>query len=121
MSRLIICMTFLLAPLLAEDLPTGEIPQIELDNSRFMAEFIKMLMILGAMVFVLLGISWWVKRWNQRSFEKVNDTNLIKVVERRQIAPRVSVYLIEVEGHTVLVGETPQGLTRLTEYKSEEV
>ena len=119
MSRLIICMTFFLAPLVAQDLPPPEIPQIELDNSRFMGEFVKMILVLGAMVFVLLGISWWVKRWNQRSFEKVNDTNIIKIIERRQIAPRVSVYLIEVEGHTILVGETPQGLTRLSEYKSE--
>lgn len=120
MIRSILALTFLALPLVAQDLPPAEAPDIELDNSRFMGEFIKMLLILGAMVGVLLAISWWVKRWNQASFEKANDTNIIKVIERRQLAPRVNVYLIEVEGRTVLVGETPHGLARLTEYPSQE-
>lgn len=97
-----------------------ENPPVELDNSRFVGEFFKMLLILSFMVIALLSLSWFVKRMSQRSFEKGNDENIVKVIERRALSPKSVIYVLDIEGRTVVVGETPNGITRLAEYASEE-
>ncbi|MCB1114475.1 MAG: flagellar biosynthetic protein FliO [Chlamydiia bacterium] len=89
----------------------------EIQTSRFFYEFIKMLGVLGIMVAVLLGLSWYMRRLTGQRFEKVNDESLIKVIDRRSISQKTIIYLLEVEGKSLVVGETPQGLVRLSEEK----
>ena len=94
-----------------------EVAVPELQTSRFFYEFIKMLGVLGIMVAVLLGISWYMRRLTGQRFEKVNDESLIKVIDRRSISQRTTVYLLEVEGKSIVIGETQQGIVRLSEEK----
>ena len=96
-----------------------EVPIIEEQTSRFTYEFIKMFVILGGMVAVLLAISWYMKRLTNKKFERGNDESLIKVVERRSLSARSIVYLLDVEGKSFVIGETPHGLVKLGEYHQE--
>lgn len=94
-----------------------EIPLLapEEETSRFMTEFFKMLFVLGGMVIVLFAISWYVKRYTAQRIEKANDTNVIKVIEQRTLSARSVIYLLDVEGKSYLVGETPHGLVKLSD------
>jgi flagellar protein FliO/FliZ len=104
------------ASLFSQDAP---LPRPEEETSRFMWEFIKMLIILGGMVGVLIYISWYLKRMTSQKYEKVNEENLIKVIDRRAVSPKLMVYLLEIEGKSIVVGETPQGVVRLLDYTTE--
>lgn len=121
MTKLISCLflVFWAFGLYGEEPPTPP-PNPELETSRFMGEFFKMLLVLGAMVAVLLFVSWYLKRLTGAKYERINDASLIKVVEKRALAPRTNVYILDVEGHTIVMGETPHGLVRLAEYSSKE-
>lgn len=88
-------------------------------TSRFFYEFIKMLLILSAMVSVLFLISWYLKRLTQQKFERTNEGSLIKVIESRSLSARSILYLLDVEGKSFIIGETPQGLVKLGEYPQE--
>lgn len=109
---------FLLFPLVGF---TEEVVPLPEENSgRFMTEFFKMLFVLGGMVAVLLAISWYMKRLTSQQFSKGNDQNLIKVIERRSLSARTMIYMLDIEGKTFVVGETPQGLVRLGDYMNDE-
>lgn len=94
-----------------------ELPAPDADTNRFLFEFLKMIGVLGAMVIVLLIISNYVKKLTSQGYQKENADSLIKVIDRRSLSPRSMVYLLEVEGKTLLVGESPQGLVRLSDEK----
>lgn len=96
------------------------IPLAEEDTGRFMGEFFKMLFVLGGMVAVLLAISWYMKRLTNQQFSKGNDDSLIKVIERRSLSARTMIYVLDIEGKTFVVGETPQGLVRLGDYGDDK-
>lgn len=112
--RLFLCFAPML--LLAEDVPLP-LATPEAETNRFMMEFLKMIGVLGTMVVVLLGISAYVKRLTSSNYQKENVDSIIKVIDRRSLSPRSIVYLIEVEGKSIVVGETPQGLVRLSDEK----
>lgn len=101
------------AILFAEDFP----PPPELETSRFFFEFMKMLGVLGMMIVVLLGISWYVKRMANQKVSKVNEESIIKIIDSRSLSTRSIIYLIEIEGKSIVVGETPNGLVRLSDEK----
>lgn len=106
--------TFLPVLLLGQD--PEPLPSPEAETSRFMYEFIKMIVILGGMVGILLFLSWYSKRMTAQKFEKGNDDSYIKILEKRALSPRSVIFLLEIEGKSILVGETPNGLVRLSEY-----
>lgn len=95
----------------------AEAPIEELQTSRFFYEFLKMLGILGVMVAILLGFSWYMRRYTGARYEKANDESLIKIIDRRPLSQKSVVYLLEVEGKSLVVGESPQGLVKLHEEK----
>lgn len=92
----------------------------DIETSHFFYEFMKMFFILGAMVAVLLGISWYMKKLTNKRFDQVNDDSYIKVIERRSLSPRSMIYLLDIEGKSFIIGETPHGLVRLGEYVEEK-
>src|SRR4051812_14460183 len=74
-------------------------PQAPVDdpmNDRFYTEFFKMLSVLGLIVLALLMVTWFLKRMLNTRIEQVNSNSLIKVIERRSLTPKTSVYMLEV-------------------------
>lgn len=90
------------------------------DTNRFLTEFVNMMATLGLIISLILIVAWFLKRMLNTRQEQANITSLIKVVERRSLSPKTAVYLLEIEGKSVLIAESQNGVTRLTDYTTPE-
>jgi flagellar biogenesis protein FliO len=90
------------------------------ENNRFLSEFINMAATLGLLIGLILMIAWFLKRMVNTRQEQGNATSIIKIIERRSLSPKSVVFLLEVESKTLVVAESVNGVTLLTEYNSPE-
>ena len=88
-------------------------------EDRFFQEFMNMLTTLGLIVAAILFISWFLKKMVNSRIQQANTTSVIKIVEQRALSPKSSVYLIEIHGKQMVIGETVNGLTKLDEWAEE--
>lgn len=88
-------------------------------GDHFFAELMNMLSTLGIILLALLIVAWITRRMLNTRLEQVNTTSSIKILERRSLAPRVTIYVLDISGARLIVGETPAGLVRLGELASE--
>lgn len=79
----------------------------------FMAEFFTMILMLGLTLVAMLVVAWFLKRFLYTRIQQTNSTSGIRIEERRSLGPRSMIYLVEIEGARIIVGETPAGLVRL--------
>lgn len=91
--------------------PKQELPR----EDNFMREFVKMLMTLGAIITVLLLVSFLIKRFTNTRMQQINESSDIKIVERRAITAKTSVYLLEIKGKQIAIVESHNGLLLLPE------
>lgn len=94
-------------PQLPSEEPAGE--------SKFMQELISMLTTLGFLVAAMFAVAWILKRLLRSRMEQMNTTSLIKILERRYLSPKSSLFLLEVNGKGILVGETVSGISKIAE------
>jgi len=87
------------------------------DQDLFFKEFLNMLTTLGLIIAALLFLSWFVKRMMNTRVQQLNTSSLIKIIERRSISPKAQLYLVEIHGKTLVLGESHLGLTKITEYQ----
>jgi len=85
----------------------------------FLSEFVRMLSILGMMIGALLLVAWVLKRIMHTRIQQMNATSTIHIIERRALAPKSALYLLEVEGQRMVVAESPAGIQHLTNLKEE--
>lgn len=88
------------------------------DNSRFWSEVVNMMATLGLIISLILIAAWFLKRMLNTKQEIENTTSIIKVIEKRGLSPKTVVYLLEIEGKSVVVAESQNGVTLLTNYDS---
>lgn len=86
------------------------------DTDRFLTEFMNMMATLGLIISLILVFAWFLKRMLNSRQEQANTTSLIKVLERRALSPKTAIYLIEVEGKSIVVAESQNGVTPLIHY-----
>lgn len=99
--------------------PGSPAPDITEDN-KFLSEFFYMLFMLGLLIGAMLLASWFLKRMASARYEALNTSSNIRVVERRAISPKTTLYLIESEGRSVLLAETPNALVSLLNQELEK-
>lgn len=85
-------------------------------NDRFFTEFLNMLATLGFIIALILIVAWFLKRLVNSRLEQANSSSSIKVLERRSLSPKSIVYLLEIEGTGILIAESVNGITRLSEF-----
>ena len=90
-------------------------PPSTLEEDHFYHEFFKMLSLLGLIIMLLLLASWFLKRMLSSRTEQINNTSLIKIVERRMLSAKSAVYVIDVMGKKVVLAESQNGITALGE------
>ena len=88
-------------------------------ESHFVHEFIKMLFALGFILVLIFVGAWVFKKLVAQKLYQANQSSSIKVLERRALSPKASIYLIDIGGKGVLVGETATEVTRLAEFDLE--
>lgn len=88
-------------------------PPIPLEEDHFYQEFFKMISMLGLIIILLLLASWFLKRLLSSRTEQINNTSLIKIVERRMLSPKSAVYVLDVLGKKIAIVESQNGVTSL--------
>jgi len=77
------------------------------------------LLFLGLFVAFLLTATYVIRRIGQVKWNKESTTSDIQIIERRVLSPKSALYLIEVKGKQILVGETAENLSHLAEIKKD--
>lgn len=88
------------------------------ENSRFWNEVVNMMATLGLIISLILVAAWFLKRMLNTRQEQANTTSIIKVIERRGLSPKTAVYLLEIEGKSIVIAESQNGVTVLSNYDS---
>jgi flagellar biogenesis protein FliO len=83
-------------------------------ESRFMAEFFNMMLVLGLIVIVLYVSSWMFRRMVTQRTMNINESSNIKVLEQRSLSTKSALYVIEVFGKKMIISESLNGVKFLT-------
>lgn len=86
----------------------------------FQAKFFHMLYILALLIGFMMLASWSIKRLMKNKMTNLNTSSNIKVLETRYLSPRATLYVIEIEGKTFLIGESPSNVSYLSTISHEE-
>lgn len=87
------------------------------EDDRFLNEFMHMLTALGLIIGGILIVSWFMKSLLNSRVQKMNETSEIKVLERRALTPKTTIYLLDVKGKGVAIAESHNGITRLADFQ----
>ena len=90
------------------------------ESDTFQAKFLNMLFLLGLLVAFMILASWALKRMMRSKITQLNIASNIKVMETRQLSPRSTLYIVEVQDKAFLIAETPTSVTYLATLPSEE-
>lgn len=102
---------------LAEELKRAE----EQGDSQFFQKFMDMLFTLGVIIAFVVLFMWILKRMLSVRVGQVNKTCTIKILERRSLTPKTSIYVLGVFGKAVAIADSINGVTVLTELSKSEV
>lgn len=100
------------------DLPGNH--HVEKESDTFEQKFANMLIVLGLLIAFMIIAAWALKRMMKTRISGINMSSAIKIIETRNLSPRSTLYLLEVNGHPLLVGETASGITKLASFSIEE-
>ncbi len=92
-----------------------EVTKEEGNLGGFFGELVNMFFVLGFIIAAMLIIAWVLKRLLNTRLQQMNTTSPIKILERRSLTPKSAVYLLEIHGKGIIIGETPHGITSLGE------
>lgn len=83
------------------------------DSDTFQSKFMNMLLLLGLLIGFMLLASWMLKRMTKTRVTQLNQASSIKVIETRYLSPRSTLYLLDVQGQSLLIAESPMGVAHL--------
>ncbi|HRD55266.1 MAG TPA: flagellar biosynthetic protein FliO [Parachlamydiaceae bacterium] len=92
-------------------------------EDNFMKEFLNMLFTLGSIIALLILASWMLKRIANTRIQQMNESSLIKILERRTVSPKLSLYLVDIKGKQIAIAESHSALLLLKDIpqNSEEL
>lgn len=76
---------------------------------NYWQEFFRMMLILGIILGSVLILAWILKGYLNKRVKQINIQHQIKVLERRNLSQKSMIYLIEVEGQKMLIGDSASG------------
>lgn len=91
----------------------------ELSPGDLGAAFGKMLLTLAALILLLVGSLWLLKKLMQHRLQKGTGEQTIQVLEKKMISPKTMLYVIEVEGKKVLLAESHLEVRKLQDIPKE--
>lgn len=93
----------------------------EKEGDRFIGEFMNMLTTLGLIVAIILIATWFLKKMVNSRIQQMNTVSLIKIVERRTLSPKTSLYLVDIHGRGFILSESINGVTSLGNFDVNEM
>ena len=100
-----------ISPYLVEEEKPEPLPE-----DHFLNEFLNMLGTLALLIAFMVFASWVLKRMLNQRVHQLNTSSNIKVVEKRALSNKASIYLIEIDGKTFLVGESMNNLSLIANF-----
>lgn len=100
-------------------LSADELPLIGGDGFNFGKEFVNMILNLGLLVAVLVAAAWFMRRLSRSRMHQMNASSGIKIIERRALHPKASIYLLDIMGKKIVISENSSGIRPITEISSE--
>lgn len=79
--------------------------------------FIKMILTLVALVFLLFLTYWVLRKTIHNRWQKGVGSQQIRIVEKRVLSPKTMLYLVEVDGKKVLLAESHLEVKRLESFE----
>ncbi|MES2274018.1 MAG: flagellar biosynthetic protein FliO [Chlamydiota bacterium] len=105
---------------------SGEFPLDDLSPSitqmppgDFGAAFVKMFLTLIALVILLFGTFWFLRRFVQQRLQKGVNHQSIQILEKRMISPKTMLYLVEVEKKKILIAESHLEIKRIESFGAD--
>lgn len=86
---------------------------VEMTDS-YQQSFIRMLLSLGALLILVFGTFWVLKRLGKGKF-KLGSHRAINILEKRPLSPKSVLYILEVDGKRVLISESQLEVRALAE------
>ncbi len=87
-------------------------------DEHFLKDFMSMLTTLGLIIVFIFFVSWFLKKMLNSRLQQLNTTSEIKILERRALTPKSAIYLIEIKGKEMVIGESSNGLSLLADFKN---
>jgi flagellar biogenesis protein FliO len=84
------------------------------------AAFVKMLLTFVALIALLFGTYWFIRRLIRNRLQKGVGDASIQILEKRMISPKTMLYLVEVENKKILLAESHLEIKRLEGFSSLE-
>ena len=84
-------------------------------DSRFFQEFLSMLFSVGIILGAIFVLMWILKRMMNARMEQVNLKSSIKIIERRPLSPKTTIYILEIHGKTVTIADSHNGVALLSQ------
>lgn len=78
--------------------------------------FIKMLMTFAALILLLLGTYWMIRRFIQHRMQKGVGQQAIHILEKKMLSPKTILYLVEVENKKILIAESHLEIKRIESF-----
>jgi flagellar protein FliO/FliZ len=82
--------------------------------------FVKMLLSLGAVLALMFGVMYLLKRFVMPGSQAPGQQIAIDVLGRKALQPKKSVVVLKVADRIVVVGVSEQGMQTLTEFSAED-
>jgi len=92
---------------------------VEGQNYNYWGEFVHMLITLLFILVVIFVSIWFLKRIMRSRWKHLNRATGIKILERRALNPKASLYLVTILGKGVVIAESQAGIHTITEFTDE--
>lgn len=87
--------------------------------SSFRSELLEMFMTLAFVLGLAFFSLWFLKRFMRSRGQAINKSSNIKVLERRTLNQKSSLYLVDILGKAIVIAESPSGIQLITEFPPE--
>lgn len=101
-------------------LPPELIEQEQPSDDRFYHEFVKMLLTLGFIILLIFVLIWMMKKMSNVKIEQSNLGSSIKILEKRNLSPKTTLYLLDIGDKGVAISESINGVTLISDFPLPE-
>ena len=128
MKKILLTLLLLFSPLLAQEGkpadPLEQYPEYFNDelkkvdkagDSRFIDEFIQMMIYLSGIVAFMVLFMWVLKKMMSVKIEQSNRSSSIKILQSRTLSQKTTLYVVAFQDKTYTIAESMNGVTRLGE------
>ena len=97
------------------DINQSSAPKLEMATTSYETAFIKMIVVLIGLIALALLAFYLFKKISSSNMVQSNHYKNIKILEKRALSPKSILYLIEVGGKKLLIGESQVELRGISE------